>query len=97
MTDFREINKRISRIPWSIPKISDVLQELEVFTFATSIDLNIEYWTIHLDLDAQKICTIILPWGKYSYMRLPMGVAGLPDIFEEKMSDLMQALIYVRT
>jgi len=26
-----------------------------------------------------------------------MGVAGSPDIFQEKMSDLMQALIYVRT
>ena len=30
-------------------------------------------------------------------MRLPMGVAGSADIFQEKMSDLMQALIYVRT
>ena len=38
-----------------------------------------------------------MPWGKYSYMRLPMGIAGSPDIFQEKMSDLMRALIYVRT
>ena len=35
--------------------------------------------------------------GKYSYMRLPMGVAGSPDIFQEKMSDLMRALEFVRT
>ena len=97
MTDFREVNKRIVRTLWLIPKISDVLQELEGFTFATSIDLNMGYWTICLDLDAQKICTMILPWGKYFYVRLPMGVAGSPDIFQEKMSDLMQALIYVRT
>ena len=26
-----------------------------------------------------------------------MGVAGAPDIFQEKMSDLMRALHYVRT
>jgi len=88
LTDFREVT-------WPIPRISDALQELEGFTFATSIDLHMGYWTICLDPDAQKICTIILPWGKYSYMRLPMGVAGSPDIFQEKMSDLMQALIYV--
>ena len=74
-----------------------MLQELEGFTFATAIDLNMGYWTIRLDPDAQKICTIILPWGKYSYMRLPMGVAGSPDIFQEKMSDLMCALEFVRT
>ena len=55
------------------------------------------YFTIRLDPDTQKICTIVLPWGKYSYLRLPMGVAGAPDIFQEKMSDLMRALHYVRT
>ena len=55
------------------------------------------YYTIRLDPDAQKICTTVLPWGKYSYMRLPMGIAGLPDIFQEKMSDLMESLEFVHT
>ena len=57
------------------------------------------YYTIRLDPDASKICTIILPWGKYSYsyLRLPMGVAGSPDIFQAKMSELMGTLEFVRT
>ena len=76
LTDFREVNKRIVRTPWLISKIGSVLQELEGFTFATAIDLNMGYWTIRLDPDAQKICTIILPWGKYSYLRLPMASRG---------------------
>ena len=84
LTDFREVNKIIVRTNFPIPKSSEVLQELEGFTFATAIDLNMGYWTIRLDPDAQKICTIILPWGKYSYMRLPTGVAGSPDIFSGK-------------
>ena len=91
------MNKRIVRTPFPIPKSSDVLHELEGFTFATAIDLNMGYWTIRLDPDAQKICTIILPWGESFYMRLPMGVAGAPDILQEKMSDLMRILEYVRT
>ncbi len=55
------------------------------------------YYTIRLDPDAQNICAIILPWGKYSCQRLPMGMAGSPDIFQEKISDLMRSLEYVRT
>ena len=55
------------------------------------------YYTIRLDPDSQKICTLILPWGKYSYQRLPMGIAGSPDIFQEKMTTLMADLEYVRT
>jgi hypothetical protein len=97
LTDFRELNKRLIRKPFPLPKISTVLQELEGFTFATSLDLNMGYYTIRLDPDASRICTIIFPWGKYSYKRLPMGVAGSPDIFQSKMSELMAALEFVRT
>ena len=96
VSDFREVNKRIVRKPFPIPKISTIMQELEGFTFATSLDLNMGYYHIRLDSDAQKICTIIFPWGKYSYLRLPMGVAGSPDIFQAKMTELMSALEFVR-
>jgi hypothetical protein len=54
------------------------------------------YYTIRLDPDSSKICTLIFPWGKYSYLRLPMGIAGSPDIFQAKMSELMAALEFVR-
>ena len=39
LSDFREVNKRIVRKPFPLPKISTVLQELEGFTFATALDL----------------------------------------------------------
>ena len=94
--DFRELNKLLKCKPWPLPKIVDTLQHLEGFTFASQLDLNMGYYTIRLDPDSSKICTIILPWGKYSYQRLPMGVAGSPDIFQEKMSGLMATLEYVR-
>ena len=97
ISDFRELNKRIVRKPFPLPKISTVLQELEGFTFATARDLNMGYYTIRLDPESSKICTIIFPWGKYSYQRLPMGVATSPDIFQAKMSELMATLEFVRT
>ena len=41
--------------------------------------------------------TIIFPaWGKYSYLRLPMGFAGSADILQAEMMDLMEALEYVQ-
>ena len=97
LTDFREVNKRLIRKPFLLPKIITVLQELEGLTYATALDLNMGYYTIRLDPDASRICTIIFPWGKYSYKQLPMGIAGSPDIFQAKMSELMMALEYVKT
>ncbi len=57
--NFWEVNKRLVIKPIPIPKISTVLQELEGLTFATALDLNMGYYTIRLDPDAFKICTII--------------------------------------
>ena len=96
ISDFRELNKRIVRKPYPIPKISTTLQELEGFTYATALDLNMGYYTIRLDPTASKMCTIIFPWGKYSYKRLPMGFGGSADIFQAQMMDLMACLEYVR-
>jgi hypothetical protein len=97
VSDFREVNKRIVRKPFPIPKISTDLQELEGFTCATALDLNMGYSTIRLDPDASKICTIILPRGKYSYLWLPMDVACSPDIFQAKMSELVATLEFIWT
>ena len=70
---------------------------MEGFTYATSLDLNMGYYHIKLNPTAQKICTIIFPWGKYKYKRLPMGIKIAPDVFQQVMSKLMQKLEYVRT
>jgi hypothetical protein len=53
------------------------------------------YYTIRLDPAASKMCTIIFPWGKYSYKRLPTGFGGSADIFQAQMMDLMASLEYV--
>ena len=97
VSDFRVLNSHLKRKPFPIPPIQDLLQKLDGFTHATSLDLNMGYYTIKLTPGASNLCTIVLPWGKYCYKRLPMGVAGSPDIFQEKMTSLMAGLEFVRT
>ena len=96
IADLREVNKRIKRKPFPIPKISELLMKLENFQFGTSLDLNMGYYHIELTPEARRICTIVFPWGKYEYTRLPMGLCNSPDIFQAKMGELMYDLEYVR-
>ena len=35
---------------------------------------------------------MIFPWGNYSYLRLPIGIACSPDIFQVKMSKQIVAM-----
>ena len=47
------------------------------------------FWTIELNDYSQCLVTLlILPWGKYSYQHLAMGLSISPDIYQEKMSSL---------
>jgi hypothetical protein len=96
ISDFRELNKCIKRKPYPIPLIQDILLKLEGFKYATSLDLNMGYYHIKLDPQSRKLCTIVLPWGKYEYDSLPMGLCNSPDVFQEKISTLMSGLEFVR-
>ncbi len=81
VSDFRMLNSLLKWKPYPIPKIQDLLATLNGFTFATSLGLNMVYYTIRLTPDALHKCTIIFSWGKYKYLRLPMGIANSPDSF----------------
>jgi hypothetical protein len=70
---------------------------MEGFTYSTALDLNMGYYHIKLDADSQKLCTIIFPWGKYKYKRLPTRIKVAPDVFQNVMSKLTQGVTYVKT
>jgi hypothetical protein len=57
------------------------------------------YYHIKLetDDDAQNLCTIVFPWGKYKYKLLPMGIKIATDVFQNVMSMLVQDMEYVKT
>jgi len=45
----------------------------------------------------QSSISIVLPFGKYEYQTIPMGLCNSPGIFQEKMSELIDGLAFVRT
>jgi hypothetical protein len=53
-----------------------MIRSMEGFTYASALDLNMGYYHIKLDVDAQKLYTIVFLWNKekYKYKRLPMGI-----------------------
>jgi hypothetical protein len=62
------------------------MHTVDGLTFVSVLDLNMGFWTIQLDKESQRLATVILPWGKYSYQCLAMGLSVSPDIYQEKMS-----------
>ena len=97
ISDFRELNKRIKRKPFPISLIQDLLLKLEGFKYVSSSGLNMGYRHIKICPFLSKLFTIVLPWEKYEYQKLPMGLCNTPDIVQEKINELFHGLDYVKT
>jgi hypothetical protein len=59
VTDFRKFNLLLKRHPFPIPKITDMIRSMEGFSFASALELNMVYYHINLDADAQKLGTTL--------------------------------------
>jgi hypothetical protein len=88
ISNFRKLNKRIRCQPYPIPHIQDLLLKLEGFQYATSLDLNMGYYHITLTPFSKRLCTIVTPFGKYEYQRLPMGLSNSLTFFKRKFLNL---------
>ena len=84
------------KIQGCCPLESFMLLGLEGFQWATSLDLNMGFYHLILTPNSSRLCTIVLPWGKYEYLRLPMGLCNSPDIFQEKINELIDGLEFAR-
>lgn len=89
------MNSAIERKPFPLPRIRETIQRLTKFISATALDLFQGYYSIPICKKSQKIWMTILPWGKYAYTWLPMGVACAPDIFQSIMMEMLGDLDYV--
>jgi hypothetical protein len=54
------------------------------------------YYHIELTPFSKQLCMITLLFGKYEYQRLPIGLCNSPDLFQEKISEVMLGLEFVR-
>jgi hypothetical protein len=61
VSDFRKLNSLLKCHSFPIIKIGDMIRSMESFTFATALDLNMGYYHIKLDADAQRLYTIVFP------------------------------------
>ena len=65
-----------------MPEISEMLLNLEVFQYDTSLDLDMVLLSQH--------------GGNYKYKRLTVGVCNSPDILQAKVNKMFSLVLFIR-
>ncbi|GMF39879.1 unnamed protein product [Phytophthora fragariaefolia] len=95
LNDFREHNKFLRRSPYYVPRIREILMRLSQAKCVSTFDANLGYYGRRLDKKNRSLTAFCLPFGKFRYKRLPMGISTAPDEYQACMKKIVGDLDFV--
>ena len=83
--DPTHLNKWIIRPRHSARLVDDILHKLDGAKFFSVVDSTSSFFNHKLDNDSSKLTTFGTPFGRYRYLRMPMGASLSSDVYQYKV------------
>ena len=90
--DPKFVNGALQRSTYYMQTIDDVLPNLNNVKVMTTVDMRQAFWMLKLDRESSMITTFETPFGRYRWLRLPMGLNVSPEIFASRVQAALSGL-----
>ena len=88
----RDLNDALEREPYHTCSVDEITAKLQGMTVFTTVDFKKGYWMVVLHPESRKLTCMVLPFGKFLWIRLPMGTVVAQDIFQSKLDSIMEGV-----
>ncbi len=89
--DPQPLNAALNREHYRLPVLDDVLPKLKDSKVFSKLDVREAYWHVRLDDSSSRLTTMITPFGRYMWKRLPFGLKVSSEIFQRKIDEIPDA------
>ena len=90
--DPQPLNKVLIRERYKLPTFEDILPQLNNVKIFTKLDVKEAYWPVRLDDESSYMTTMITPFGRFRWSRLPFGLSVASEIFQRKLHEALNGL-----
>ena len=90
--DYQPLNAVCRRETHHTPAPFDMVSNVPGHTYKTVADAFSGFHQVELDEESQKLTTFITPWGRYQYLRTPMGHCAAPDAYTKRFDDAIAGI-----
>ena len=90
--DYQPLNAVCLRETHHTPAPFDMVSSVPGHAYKTVADAYSGYHQVQLDEESTKLTTFITPWGRYQYLRTPMGHCAAPDAYSKRFDDAIASV-----
>lgn len=91
--DLRELNNRTVKDSYALPRLEEILDQLQGSTYFSSLDMRSGYYQVELEEQHKpRTAFTVGPLGFYECNRMPFGLTNAPATFQRLMERCMGEL-----
>ena len=95
--DYRRVNQLTILMIYTMPLISDLLQDMNKSMWYCSLDMASGFWVVEMTERAREMSAFITPPGLFEWLRMPFGLKSAPQIYQRLIDNALYGYLKIGT